>query len=742
MGWSLWCNCGARPDDGVAAAAPAPAAAPARRAPAAEVAASRSAGEAPSAAARAPAAAAKPLVEFVVEGEASPPSPRLAMPSAWCTVIQETTALDTSDAASQQGVDLEVWEGVDEKDDIDDAHIAAGPTFADAWRQFKEQEEVGFGMLRKYVSANYPALLRKVLSPDRENCGTDHLGPETFSFRGRTVRRSDYTVKNERGFEIKCSLWCNDLKTAGEQAPPSTTARGLQKGELVRCKRAVANQRQEWLVGTVAKASRSRVEVDFERHSAQFEPGDLERVARRTYCIVYVHDVGGSRLGSLSSLGVALDTGVAGFCAFDSTACGRSGGRFVSFGSYERYDVAAVCSELVRDHGFTDVVLWGRGAGAVAATLYTRLAAGRTAPATEAYWFQSNNYVSSPRAKGRAPSAFAAYAPARAFTFDLLDEYGDEAAAARKRPRGRAPTAADRRFGAVQTLLDGMALEPLTLLWVLSKPPLVVTRVDANSLAWRLGVRVADEVAGISGSLRLPHTAAELRDMLDYAASRPQSELTLHVRRGVSAPRAAPLDEACLLPLVKPAALILDCVIDSPQELVDGLRVHAVEREPVLVTLLEPLLGSAVDVLYHSVLKRANFDPSQLRLRDVAAGIPPDIPAMFALNDFFDLDRGVPSLEKATLVVYDAFPSERKQLVRYNAPLRLALRGTLDAMSSKFLNKCFVFIKDVISQPGDVEIGHSDPPRWVVTTRPWAHVESRQWLDTIDDYEAAQAKEE
>jgi hypothetical protein len=61
-------------------------------------------------------------------------------------------------------------------------------------------------------------------------------------------------------------------------------------------------------------------------------------------------------------------------------------------------------------------------------------------------------------------------------------------------------------------------------------------------------------------------------------------------------------------------------------------------------------------------------------------------------------------------------------------PPRQALRGTLDAMSSKFLNKCFVFIKDAIRHPGDVEgPSHSDPPRWVVTTRPWAHVESRQW---------------
>ena len=41
----------------------------------------------------------------------------------------------------------------------------------------------------------------------------------------------------------------------------------------------------------------------------------------------------------------------------------------------------------------------------------------------------------------------------------------------------------------------------------------------------------------------------------------------------------------------------------------------------MLVTLLEPLLKSAFDVLYHSVQKRANFDPATLSAkRDIARG--------------------------------------------------------------------------------------------------------------------------
>ena len=101
------------------------------------------------------------------------------------------------------------------------------------------------------------------------------------------------------------------------------------------------------------------------------------------------------------------------------------------------------------------------------------------------------------------------------------------------------------------------------------------------------------------------------------------------------------------------------------------------------------MLASALDVLYHSVEKRANFDPRTIKGTEIARQIR-DVPALFAVNDFADLDRGIPKLSSLTTNVYDAYSCRTKSLVRYNSPLRLALRGTLDAMSSKFLNKAFV----------------------------------------------------
>ena len=64
----------------------------------------------------------------------------------------------------------------------------------------------------------------------------------------------------------------------------------------------------------------------------------------------------------------------------------------------------------------------------------------------------------------------------------------------------------------------------------------------------------------------------------------------------------------------------------------DALKAHALEREPVLVTLLEPVLSSALDILYHSIQKRANFDPTAIKGTDVAAAVR-NVPALFAVGE-------------------------------------------------------------------------------------------------------------
>ena len=653
-------------------------------------------------------------------------------------------------------------------DDDDDDSKERGTSFGQAWRTFKLQEEAGFGPLRDYVSKNYVMLLRKMLAPTREKYDLSALGPETFDFRGRELRRDDFVATNERGFALQCSLW--------------------------------------------------RDRRDDEDDDASYLSSRKKHNRRRKYCVVYAHDVGGSRLGSLSSMGVALDAGAHGFCAFDSTACGHSEGSLVTFGHFERYDLACVVANLVSQKGFTDVVLWGRGAGAVACVkyavgledpgpvhsyfetqsnaLYDSVFGGKVLPEHDQATTKDNkpqqqqpkteertsssssssslNTHKRPQAAtsrhsslwGGAPASSSAkkwtYAEKRTVTVDV---FGGPL-------RQREQKATPDRVRLASQFAASLELVVETSLWVVSKPPLVISKV--SGVAEEMGLLEGDVLCGVGTSMKLPHSAEDFRtQLLALAKSRHrQSELRVHFLR------EAPLNQVqreCLEPYVKPAGLVLDCVIDSPSALVASLRDSAAQREPVLASLLDPLLGSALDVLYHSVKKRANFDPNLMSLKTVAPHVH-GVPALFGANDFSDVDRGVPRLADLSSVVFDAYGSAEitnnndsaatnksnnflatfgsgrsstssssttekapKTLVKYNAPLRLALRGSLDAMSSKFLNKTFVFLQTLPGLKDHADRARANwpsdddsPPRWVVTTRPWAQKETVQ---LIDDYE-------
>ncbi|KAH8094164.1 S15 peptidase-like protein [Aureococcus anophagefferens] len=73
-------------------------------------------------------------------------------------------------------------------------------------------------------------------------------------------------------------------------------------------------------------------------------------------------------------LGPFLAAGCA-VAALDTTGCGASGGSHVTLGFFERYDVACVAAEIRNRYGVggpgeAPLILYGRGAGAVAALLF------------------------------------------------------------------------------------------------------------------------------------------------------------------------------------------------------------------------------------------------------------------------------------------------------------------------------------------------------------------------------------
>ena len=544
-----------------------------------------------------------------------PPSP----PKAWRASIEE----DVSDGESPtKDVEIELEDRSRREDDDDDDDFGGdnAVAFADAWTSFKSQKDPGFGKLRDYARAHYAQLLRMLLAPKRERC-TRKLGPVQFEFRGRSIVRDDFAVVCDRGHDLQCSLWRDDLGLGSK----------------------------------------------------------LYRWRSKKTCVLYVHDVGGSRLGALSCLGVALDAGAAGYCALDTTACGESGGRRVSFGSLERWDIGCVAQELVKRRGFTDVVLWGRGAGAVACVLYASVA---TPPSKDTSYFgDAVAYMGLEDAVGEKDP----YPSSTEITIDIED---------------------------VDEFMRGTEVEQTTYVWVASKPTLQISKCMPAS-----GLRVGDVICGVGTSTHLPHSSQELRDLLEKVSSK-----KLHVFRKTDATRQSFFGDD--LPI--PSGLILDCVVDSPVDVVEALKGHAAEREPILTGLLEPLLATALEVLCHSVEKRTRVDPRSVRCAKAASSLT--MPALYAINDYADVDRGVPRLASTSRLVFDAHGGSTKSLCRYNAPLRLALRGSLDAMSSGFLDRAHAFLRQLTDGV------YSNGPRWCVTTRPWDQAEAEQ---TIDDYEGA-----
>jgi pimeloyl-ACP methyl ester carboxylesterase len=86
-------------------------------------------------------------------------------------------------------------------------------------------------------------------------------------------------------------------------------------------------------------------------------------------CLLYLHGSSSSRLEATHYLVPILSSRYS-LCSFDFAGSGLSEGDTASSGYREARDVAAVVEELVNNRGFTEVILWGRSMGAVAALIY------------------------------------------------------------------------------------------------------------------------------------------------------------------------------------------------------------------------------------------------------------------------------------------------------------------------------------------------------------------------------------
>lgn len=152
----------------------------------------------------------------------------------------------------------------------------------------------------------FDELWKLFIRPPRDSYRYYDLGPTRFEIKDRTYQRTDFDVLNERGLTLKCSL---------------------------------------------------------------FEPIESERPSYQLPCVIYLHGNCSSRIEALSNVPILLARNMCVVC-FDFSGCGKSEGKYISLGWYEKDDLACVVEHIRKSGRISKIGLWGRSMGAVTALLY------------------------------------------------------------------------------------------------------------------------------------------------------------------------------------------------------------------------------------------------------------------------------------------------------------------------------------------------------------------------------------
>jgi len=100
---------------------------------------------------------------------------------------------------------------------------------------------------------------------------------------------------------------------------------------------------------------------------SHWEP--VERPAEALPCVVFMHGNSSARLEGLNQLSVCLGYGLTLF-AFDCAGSGKSEGKYVSLGWFEKDDLRCVVDHLRASGRVSSIAVWGRSMGAVTGLLY------------------------------------------------------------------------------------------------------------------------------------------------------------------------------------------------------------------------------------------------------------------------------------------------------------------------------------------------------------------------------------
>ncbi|KAJ1455417.1 Alpha/Beta hydrolase protein, partial [Pelagophyceae sp. CCMP2097] len=94
-----------------------------------------------------------------------------------------------------------------------------------------------------------------------------------------------------------------------------------------------------------------------------------ERPAEELPCVVFMHGNSSARLEGLNQLAVCLRFGLTLF-SFDCAGSGKSEGKYVSLGWWEKDDLRVVVDHLRGSGSVARIAVWGRSMGAVTGLLY------------------------------------------------------------------------------------------------------------------------------------------------------------------------------------------------------------------------------------------------------------------------------------------------------------------------------------------------------------------------------------
>ena len=156
------------------------------------------------------------------------------------------------------------------------------------------------------IMVGFDELWKLFIRPPRDSYRYYDLGPTRFEIKDRTYQRSDFEVLNERSLTLKCSM---------------------------------------------------------------FEPVEAERPTYQLPCVIYLHGNCSSRIEALGNVPILLSRNMCVVC-FDFSGCGKSEGKYISLGWFEKDDLACVVEHIRKSGRISKIGLWGRSMGAVTALLY------------------------------------------------------------------------------------------------------------------------------------------------------------------------------------------------------------------------------------------------------------------------------------------------------------------------------------------------------------------------------------